>query len=108
MSDFTPLLKAAVSGKPLPSEAMAEAMAALLDGAVSDVEAAAFLGALAARGETIEEISVAAEVMRSKALRVAAPAPRGDTRGTGGGRPGALKLSTAAAVMTGGGGGAVA
>ncbi|MEL7492146.1 MAG: anthranilate phosphoribosyltransferase [Pseudomonadota bacterium] len=99
---FKPLLAQAVSGAPLDGAEMTAAMEMLLAGDVSDIQAAAFLTALRVRGETIDEISAAAKVMRAKALRVDAPEYAIDTCGTGGAGKGNLNVSTAAALVAAG------
>ena len=81
---------------------MTTAVTLLLDGAVSDAQAAGFLVGLRARGETIEEITAAARVMRKKALAVSAPEDAVDTCGTGGDGQGTFNISTAAAIVAAG------
>ncbi len=103
-SDFRPFLEIAVSGRALTPNEMTGAMDALLEGLASDVEAAGFLAALRARGETVAEIAAAARVMREKALGVAAPPDVVDTCGTGGAGRGDLNVSTAAALVAAGAG----
>lgn len=108
MSAFTPFLELAASGTPLTRREMRGAMALILAGAVSDIEAAGFLMALRARGETVAEIAAAAEAMRETALRVPAPENVIDTCGTGGDSAGTYNVSTAAALVAAGAGAQVA
>jgi anthranilate phosphoribosyltransferase len=73
----------------------------LMDGRLSEVEKAALLVALAAKGETVEEITGAAEAMRERVLQVHhTVAGVVDTCGTGGDGKGTFNISTAAALVT--------
>jgi anthranilate phosphoribosyltransferase len=73
----------------------------LMDGRLSEVEKAALLVALAAKGETAEEITGAAEAMRERVLQVHhTVAGVVDTCGTGGDGKGTFNISTAAALVT--------
>ena len=101
-TSFTPFLDIAASGRPLTAEEMRGAIQLMLDGDVSDIESAGFLMALRARGETVDEITAAATVMRDKALRVEAPADAIDTCGTGGDGSGTYNISTAVALIAAG------
>lgn len=108
MTSFRPFLEKAASGGPLSCEEMRAAMGLLLDGEASDIEAAGFLMALRARGETVEEIAAAAEAMRAVALKVEAPESVIDTCGTGGDNADTYNISTAAALVAAGAGARVA
>jgi anthranilate phosphoribosyltransferase len=108
VSAFTPFLERAASGAPLSRGDMRAAMTLILGGEVSDIEAAGFLMALRARGETVEEIAAAAEAMRETALKVPAPESAIDTCGTGGDSAGTYNVSTAAALVAAGAGAKVA
>ncbi len=111
-SDFHPFLQLASTGKPLKRDEMTKAMGLLLEGTVSDIEAAGFLMALRARGESIEEITAAASAMRTKALKIQLPGKVTekliDTAGTGGDGAGTYNISTAAALIAAGAGAKVA
>jgi anthranilate phosphoribosyltransferase len=102
MSAFAPLLEIARSGRALTRPEMRAATEHLLSGGLADDEAAAFLLALKARGETVEEIIAAAEAMRARALRVEAPEGAIDTCGTGGDGAHTYNISTAAAFIVAG------
>lgn len=74
--------------------------ARLVDGGFGEVEVAGLLGALKARGETLEEIAGAAEALRAASR----PFPRpdylfADTCGTGGDATGTRNVSTAVAIV---------
>ncbi len=71
----------------------------LLDGKVSDEAAAAFLTALAERGETAIEIAAAARALRARMIPVTAPEGAIDVCGTGGDGAHSLNISTAVAIV---------
>jgi anthranilate phosphoribosyltransferase len=75
-----------------------------MSGEATPAQIGGFLMALRARGETVEEITAAAAVMRAKMTRVAAPAGAIDIVGTGGDGKGTLNISTAAALVVAGAG----
>lgn len=102
MSGFSPLLAIAQNGGSLTRAQMRSAMDLLLENSVDDDEIAAFLMALRRRGETVEEIVAAAEAIRAKALRVAAPDDAIDTCGTGGDGSDTFNISTAVAFIVAG------
>src|SRR5262249_56814260 len=93
----------------------AAAMEALMSGAATSVQVAAFLTALRMKGETVEELIGLAEVMRLKAVRVRTRGDVGtalagtdremliDTAGTGGDASGTFNVSTATAFVVAGG-----
>jgi anthranilate phosphoribosyltransferase len=90
----------ALAGREVSSEAMTAAIGALMDGRASEVEIAALLTALAAKGETSGEIAGAAAAMRARATRVPATTPGLlDTCGTGGDRLNTFNISTATAFV---------
>lgn len=73
----------------------------VMAGLVLEVELAAILGALKARGETVEEITGAALALRAAATPFPRPDyPFADTCGTGGDGASTLNISTAAAVVS--------
>jgi anthranilate phosphoribosyltransferase len=82
------------------SEAAAEAaFGLLLDGVPSDEEIADFLLALAARGETAEEIAGAARALRARLIPITAPDDAIDVCGTGGDGHHTLNVSTAVSLV---------
>ncbi len=102
MSSFPALLEIARSGRALTRAEMRAATDCLLAGGLNDDDIAAFLLALKARGETVDEIVAAAEAMRARALKVDAPDDAIDTCGTGGDGAHTLNISTAAAFIVAG------
>ena len=104
MSDaLKPLIDAAADG-PLTRAQAETAFGILFDGDATPAQTGGFLMALRTRGETVEEYSAAAAVMRAKCLPVRAPAGAMDIVGTGGDGKGTLNISTAAAFVVAGAG----
>ena len=93
-----------VAGEDLTRDAAVAAMTEIMEGETTAAQTAAFITALAIKGETIEEITGCAEVMRAKVTAVRAEEPLVDTCGTGGDRSGTFNISTAAALVTAGAG----
>jgi anthranilate phosphoribosyltransferase len=79
---------------------MAECMKEIMEGRATEAQVAAFLTALRIKGETVEEITGAARIMREKATTIKAPEGVLDTCGTGGDMAHTFNISTAAAVLT--------
>lgn len=102
--DFRPHLEKTASGLTLSEAEAREAFTCIMQGVVSEIELAAFLTALKARGETVDEIAGAVSAMR--ALMVPARAPEGaiDVVGTGGDAKGTFNISTATAFVLAGSG----
>jgi anthranilate phosphoribosyltransferase len=98
-TEFKRLLGLVASGQPLNRNDAREAFEIMMSGEASPAQTGAFLMGLRLRGETVDEIAAGAEVMRAKAVRVAAPADAIDTCGTGGDASGTLNISTAAAFV---------
>ncbi|MDQ4419975.1 anthranilate phosphoribosyltransferase [Sphingobium sp. DEHP117] len=72
---------------------------AMLDGAGTDDEIAAFLTALTERDETADEIAGAAMAMRERMIAIEAPSHAIDVCGTGGDGQHTLNVSTAVALV---------
>ncbi|PZU50265.1 MAG: anthranilate phosphoribosyltransferase [Sphingomonas sp.] len=81
--------------RPLDPEAAADAFDRILGADLADSDIAAFLVALAERGETPAEIAAAAGVMRQRMRPVAGPDGAIDVCGTGGDGSHSLNVSTA-------------
>ena len=85
-----------VNKNDLRPQEMTDAMTEIMSGEVSEIEISAFLTALKMKGETVEEISAAAKVMREKAEGVnLSEYYTLDTCGTGGDSLGTYNISTA-------------
>jgi anthranilate phosphoribosyltransferase len=98
MTDFRTI--SASAREPLSEERMIEAMNAIMSGRAEEADIAAFLTTLAERGESVDEITGAARVMRQKALSITAPEDAIDCCGTGGDASGTYNISTAVALVT--------
>ncbi len=109
MKNFSASLKRLLSGESLDSVEARAAMNALIDGAVTDAQAGAFLAALRVRGESVAELVGFAEAMRARAVKVRPKRrPLIDTCGTGGDGSGTFNISTTVAFIAAGAGAAVA
>lgn len=84
---------------PLDEATARAAFGAILDGEVGDDEVATFLIDLAARGETVTELTAAATMLRARAVTITAPAGAIDVCGTGGDGRNTLNVSTAVAIV---------
>ena len=71
---------------------------AIMDGKLSDVELSSFLTSLKVRGESIDELTAAASVMRKKSLKVLNCENSVDIVGTGGDGKNTLNISTASSL----------
>lgn len=96
LKDFLPRL---ALGETLTEAEAENAFNIIMSGEASAAQIGAFLMALRMRGETVEEITAAARIMRAKATQVSAPAGAIDTCGTGGDASGTYNISTAAALV---------
>jgi anthranilate phosphoribosyltransferase len=105
---LTKAIDALAQRRDLTADETSEVLAVIMAGDASEVQIAAFLIALRAKGETEDEIAGLARTMRSLAARVECGRDDLlDTAGTGGGRP-TFNVSTTAALIAAGAGCAVA
>jgi anthranilate phosphoribosyltransferase len=104
MADMKPLIAKVASGIALTRAEAREAFNIMMSGDATPSQIAGFLMALRVRGETVDEITGAVEIMREKMLRVAAPADAIDIVGTGGDASGSYNISTCAAFIAAGAG----
>ena len=94
-----------LTGKDLTREESVGVMDEIMSGKATDAQIGAFLVGLRLKGETVEEIAGAAEVMREKATRVTTKHKVVvDTCGTGGDDSGTFNISTTAAFVVAGAG----
>ncbi len=99
MADIKPFIAKVATGASLTEDEAYTVFSAMMDGDVTPAQIGAFLMALRVRGETVEEITGGARVMREKAVRVTAPDGAIDTCGTGGDGSGSYNISTAVALV---------
>jgi anthranilate phosphoribosyltransferase len=97
-----------VDKRDLDETQAAACMEELMSGAATDAQIGAFLIALRMKGETVDEITGMARVMREKCARVEVDGPLLDTCGTGGDASGTFNVSTCAAFVAAGAGARVA
>ena len=103
MNDFPQLLRTVLAGKDLSAEDSARVIGGIMDETISPVRTAALFAALAAKGESADEIVGAARAMRERCVRVEHGLPLVlDIVGTGGDGAGTINLSTAAALVVAG------
>ncbi len=93
-----------IASQDLPEAEMVQVMEEIMTGAASPAQIGAFLVALRLKGETVDEITGAARVMREKAVKIDTPKGHAvvDTCGTGGDSAGTFNISTTAAFITAG------
>ena len=96
----------AVEGKDLEMEEMKTVMEEITSGEATAAQIASLITALRVKGETVTEITAAAEVMRRKATRIEteSDALLVDTCGTGGDQSHTFNISTATAFVVAGAG----
>ncbi len=93
----------------LSIEQMRAVMRQIMTGGVTDAQLAGFLIALRCKGETVDEIAAAAEIMRELATKVTVSGAHViDTCGTGGGGVNTFNISTCSAFVVAAAGGQVA
>lgn len=93
-----------VSGQSLTMEQAAGVMDEIMSGEATPAQFGAFVTALRLKGETVEEIAGMAQVMRERAVPVAASGPVVDTCGTGGDGSQTFNISTTVAFVVAGAG----
>ena len=97
-----PLLNKVASGNALSEPEAEDAFDIIMSGDATPAQIGAFLMALRVRGESVDEITAAARIMRSKALMISAPENAIDVVGTGGDASGTLNISTGSAIVVAG------
>ena len=107
--DMPSAIRAVIERRHLAAGEMREVMRLIMTGAATPAQIGGFLVGLRMKGETVEEIAAAAEVMRELATRVGVTGPHlVDTCGTGGDGVSTFNISTAAAFVVAAAGGKVA
>lgn len=98
------LINKVATGATLDAAEIRSALETMTAGLATPAQMGAFLMALRVRGETVEEITGAAELMRSKMTPVEAPPDTIDIVGTGGDGHGTYNVSTCASLVAAGAG----
>ena len=97
-----------IRGADLTQEEAAQVMEEIMTGEATPAQFGAFVIGLRLKGETVDEMTGLAAVMRDKSLKVDFSGPSVDTCGTGGDDLGTFNISTVAAFVVAGAGIAVA
>jgi len=110
LSDLRPAIKKLVARTNLSDKEISEVLDAILGGSISDATIAAFLVALAMKGETAEELRSIMLSLRKHSTRITphVQGPLIDTCGTGGDSIRSFNISTAAALVASAAGARVA
>jgi len=98
------LIQKVSGGATLSEDEIRSALEQMTAGAATPAQMGAFLMALRVRGETVEEIAGAAQMLRAKMNRVEVAADAIDIVGTGGDTHGTYNISTCAALVAAGAG----
>ena len=93
-------IKELVNGKDLDSVTMESVMEEIMTGEATDAQKASFLTALAVKGETIDEITAAAKVMRAHCTEFHNDKDVLEIVGTGGDGSNTFNISTLASIVT--------
>jgi anthranilate phosphoribosyltransferase len=92
-------IKMLIDNLSLSEAEMAGCMKEIMEGKATDAQIGAFLLGLRIKGETVEEITGAARIMREKAITIKAPEGVLDTCGTGGDMSHTFNISTTTAIV---------
>lgn len=107
--EITQALNNVISGQDLSQAQMESVMTGVMSGQCTDAQIGGFLVALRMKGETVDEITGAAKVMRALASKVNVSGEHlVDTCGTGGDGASSFNVSTAAAIVAAAAGAKVA
>ena len=97
-------IQALVTGKSLTMDEAAQVMDEIMEGQVTPAQFGAFVTALRLKGETVDEITGLAKVMRAKAIPVKVTGTVIDIVGTGGDGLNSFNISTVTAFVVAGAG----
>lgn len=106
--DIRKAISSVQTGADLSRDDMREVFTAIMEGRCETEHLAIFLRALAEKGETVEEIAGAADVMNEKVTRIRCSVDCIDTCGTGGDGISTFNVSTSAAIIASAAGAVVA
>jgi anthranilate phosphoribosyltransferase len=100
---FKENLQEIISNRDISEQQMSHMITDILSGNITDSQIGAFMGALATKGETFEELVGAASAMRKKAKRIQVSRPVVlDTVGTGGDMANTFNISTTTSFVVAG------
>jgi len=102
MDNLRAIIAKVATGASLTREESSAAFDSMMSGEATPSQMGALLMGLRVRGETVDEITGAVEVMRAKMLRVSAPTDAVDIVGTGGDGSGSVNVSTCASFIVAG------
>lgn len=88
-----------INGKNLDYDLAAGAMREMMSGEATDIQMSSYLTALRTKGETIDEITASAKVMRDMAATISPDYDVMDIVGTGGDEVGTFNISTTSAFV---------
>jgi len=109
MMDMPAAIKAVTERRNLSVDEMTDVMRSIMTGAATAAQIGGFLVGLRMKGETVDEVTAAAAVMRELANKVEVNKEHlVDTCGTGGDSSGSFNISTASAFVVAAAGGRVA
>ena len=97
-------IKAVMEGKDLDYETAKSVMEEMMDGTATQAQMGALLTGMRMKGESIEEITACAAVMREKGIKISPVRPVMDIVGTGGDEVGTFNISTTASFVVAAGG----
>lgn len=107
--DMQAAIRAVTEGRDLASEEMSDVMRLVMTGEATPAQIGGFLVGLRMKGESVDEITAAAGVMRDLVTKVRVNGDHlVDTCGTGGDASGTFNISTASAFVVAAAGGKVA
>ena len=104
MADLKPFIAKVAAGTALTREEARDAFNVMMSGEATPSQIGGLLMGLRVRGETVDEITGAVEIMREKMITVEAPSDAVDIVGTGGDASGSYNVSTCAAFIAAGAG----
>lgn len=109
MNSISDIFDKLLAKRDLAPDEMTFAMTECIGGKLTPAQVGAFLCALRNKGETVDELTAAAQTMRKFAVRIdSGAASCVDTAGTGGDKSGTFNISTCAAFVASGAGVTVA
>ena len=99
MSNIQNHFKTILAGQGLSEDEMSAVITDMMDGKLTEGEMGALFMGLAYRGETVDELTGAAKIVRSRAAHIKAPEDAVDCCGTGGDGANTYNISTAVAFV---------